>query len=192
MRILEQDQFDEIIKALNGGLVVAVPTETVFGLAVKYDNNEAIEKLVSLKERDRDSTKFFTLMLSGIDEISKYGVSSGNADKIAKENFPGELTVVLRKNLDFANSYFDGFETIGIRIPKHDFMLKLLQKAGPLIVTSANKKGLEEALDSKAVEKDLPEVDVVVNGISGDHLPSTVVDLTTNNPKILRQGRVVL
>jgi tRNA A37 threonylcarbamoyladenosine synthetase subunit TsaC/SUA5/YrdC len=71
-------------------------------------------------------------------------------------------------------------------------MLELLARTGPLIVTSANQAGLSPALDSQSVEQDLPEVDVVVEGVAGGQPPSTVVDFTTGKPKILRQGRVKL
>ena len=71
-------------------------------------------------------------------------------------------------------------------------MLELLKKTGPLIVTSANRRGEIPALNDEAIEEQLLEVDAVVIGQAGNNPPSTVVDLTTNEPKILRQGRVIL
>ena len=189
MRNLQQEQIKEVIEEINNGAVVAVPTETVYGLAVKFDNKIAIDKLIAIKERDSDSGKFFTLLLSSTDDIQKYATPGESATEIVNKHFPGELTVVLRKNPEFVNVYFDDCQTIGIRIPDHEFMLELLRGTGPLLVTSANRKGQTPATNSNSVEQDLPEVDVIVVGDAGNHPPSTVVDLTTDVPKVLRQGR---
>lgn len=190
MKKYSQNQIENIISELNDGAIVAVPTETVYGLAVKLDNQIAIEKLINLKDRDYNSGKIFTMMLSKISDIKKYAILNDKSNKIVKENFPGELTVILPKNPKFINSYFDKFNTIGIRIPNHKFLLELLEKAGPLIVTSANKKGQNAINSSDIIEKRLPEVDVLVEGQDSTGQASTILDLTTIQPKILRQGRL--
>jgi L-threonylcarbamoyladenylate synthase len=192
MKVLRQNQLDEIAQELDYGQVVAVPTETVYGLAVKFDDVAAIEKLAEIKQRDYNSGKVFTLMLADAKQIKRYALLNDEAKKVIAQYLPGELTVVLTKNPEFANPYFDDHQTIGIRIPDHRFMLELLARTGPLIVTSANEKGLIPALDSNSIEQELPEVDVVVEGEAGNQPPSTVVDFTTIEPKILRLGRVEL
>jgi L-threonylcarbamoyladenylate synthase len=192
MKILGQDQLDKIVEYLNNGVVVAVPTETVYGLAVKFDNLKAIDKLTKLKDRGFDSGKVFSLMLANIDDVKKYAILNEKAKEIIEKYFPGDLTVVLKKNPVFVNPYFDNYQTIGIRIPDHKFMIKLLQKAGPLIVTSANKKGLAPSLNSKLVGRELPEIEVIVSGKAGGRQPSTVVGLTESEPKILRRGRIII
>jgi L-threonylcarbamoyladenylate synthase len=191
MKILRQSQLDEIAQALDDGAVVAVPTETVYGLAVKFDNPEAVDKLVAIKQRGRDSGKVFALMLSDVGQIGKYALLGDRARRTAERYLPGELTLVLPKNPEFVNSYYDDYQTVGIRVPKHKFMQDLLAKTGALIVTSANKKGLDPALDSDSLEQELPEVSVVVKGKSGNQPPTTVVDFTTDKPKILRRGNII-
>jgi L-threonylcarbamoyladenylate synthase len=192
MKKLRQDQLGEIVKELENGRVVAVPTETVYGLAVKFDDAAAIDKLAEMKQRDYNSGKVFALMLADVGQISRYALLSEAAKQAIAEHLPGELTVVLLKNPEFANPYFDDHRTIGIRIPNHEFMLELLARTGPLIVTSANEKGLIPALDSAAIQQELSEVDVVVEGAAGNQPPSTVVDFTTPEPRILRQGNITL
>jgi L-threonylcarbamoyladenylate synthase len=192
MKVLRQNQLQEIISELNHSNVVAVPTETVFGLAVKFDDVAAIDKLAEIKQRDYNSGKVFTLMLADVRQIERYALLNDAAKQVVSKYLPGELTVVLMKNPEFTNPYFDDHQTIGIRIPNHQFMLELLGKTGPLIVTSANEKGLIPALDSDSIKRELPEVDIVVEGSAGNQPPSTVVDFTTVEPKILRQGNITL
>ncbi|GHU07229.1 hypothetical protein FACS189431_1430 [Alphaproteobacteria bacterium] len=188
MKIYQQEQIDEVVAALNACAVVTVPTETVYGLAVKYDNVAAIDKLMRIKDRDYDSGKVFTLMLSDADQIKDFAVLDDLARKIAEKYFPGELTLVLSKNPKLHNPYFDHFDTIGIRIPNHRFMLNLLVKSGPLIVTSANLAGLNPAVDSGAISGTVPGIDAVVAGWAGEHAPSTVAKVQGERVTILRQG----
>lgn len=192
MKIFSQGEIDKVVKFLKSGSVVAVPTETVYGLAIKFDNKTAIEKLIALKDRNYESNKVFTLMLPESANITEFAVVDSESMKLIQQNFPGELTIILPKNPEFSNEYFDNFQTIGIRIPKHEYMLNLLSKVGPLIVTSANKKGSKPALDSDVVMRELSEIEAVVQGEAGNQPPSTVVDFTTKQPVILRQGRVEL
>jgi L-threonylcarbamoyladenylate synthase len=192
MKELSQNQLKEIIHELNHSKVAAVPTETVYGLAIKFDDQPAIDKLIEMKQRDYNSGKVFPLMLADASQIERYALLNDAAKKVIAQHLPGELTVVLTKNPEFTNPYFDDHRTIGIRIPNHSFMLELLRQSGPLIVTSANKKGLIPALDSDSIKQELPDIDIVVKGTAGNQPPSTVVDFTTDKPKILRQGNITL
>ncbi|MDR3125456.1 MAG: threonylcarbamoyl-AMP synthase [Candidatus Nomurabacteria bacterium] len=192
MKKFRQSQLGDIAAAIKRGAVVALPTETVYGLAVRFDDMAAVAQLAAIKERDYDSDKVFTLMLPAVELIKKYAVLDVKTENIISRYLPDELTVVLPKNPEFTNPYFDNRPTIGIRVPNHQFMLGLLALAGPLIVTSANNKGLIPALDSQSIERDLPEVDAVVEGQSGNQPPTTVVNFTTEKPTILRQGSVSL
>lgn len=192
MKKFSQGEIDNIVEILESGAVIAVPTETVYGLAVKFDNKTAIEKLMTIKNRGYESDKVFTLMLPESVDIKNFGIVNNKTRDVVEQNFPGELTVILPKNPEFINPYFDNYKTVGIRTPDHEFMLKLLEQAGPLIVTSANKRDSSPALDSDTVMRDLPEIEAVVEGKAGGQPPSTVVKFITDKPEILRQGRVEL
>ena len=151
--------------------ILVVPTETVEGYAVRLDDKDAICALMKLKERDYNSDKIFTLVPKNKEEIKKYAIVSNLAKSLINQYIPGELTIILPKNPNFHHFYYDHFDSIGIRIPDYKPFLKLLEKTGPLILTSANKKG------------------GTPKSITG-HKPSTIIDLTTNTPKIIREGNL--
>lgn len=155
------------------GEIVTVPTETVEGWAVRLDDEVAIQKLMTLKNRGFEAEKIFTLVPESAGAISKYAVLTPLAEELILKYVPGELTLVLVKNPDFHNFYYDHYKTIGVRIPNHPEFAEILAENGPLILTSANKKG---------------ETPRSATG----RLPSTVVDLTGATPKILRQGDLKL
>ena len=176
-----------IAKYLKDDFVVAVPTETVYGLAVSLDSMKAIEEMNRIKKRE---DKIYTLMVANIEDIGKYALVSDVARDVIEKYMPGKITVVLPKNSDFKNEYFDSYDTVGIRIPKHTLMLDLLKMSGPLLVSSANISKQSPCFSSEEVLDKL-EVDIVVRGKSGAALPSTVVKIT-DEIKILRQGDIVL
>ena len=183
------EQTSEIIKALKSGQVVALPTETVFGLAICLNSVKALEKLIYLKRRDLNSGKVFTLVPTSRDEVADYAVLNKLAREYLAKYVPGEITLILNKNPDFSHPYFNHFTTVGIRIPASPLFDKILKETGPLLLTSANPRGDQPAITSDEVKRALPKVDLVVEGRTVEgKLPSTVVDLTTKDPKILRQG----
>lgn len=156
---------------MNLQVVTTVPTETVEGYAVALSSKQGIRDLMKLKDRDYDSGKIFTLVPESKAAISKYTLISNTAQELIDKYLPGELTLILPKNPDFHHFYYDHFDTIGIRIPNHPLFPKLLKENGPLILTSANPRG--------GTPKSLT-----------GHLPSTIIDLTKDQPKILRQGNL--
>lgn len=162
----------QIIEFLPGKFTL-VPTETVFGYAAKLNDEVAIKNLMDYKERAYDSGKVFTLVPESKAAISKYAIITEVAKPLIAKYIPGEITLILPKNPNFHHPYFDHFQTIGIRIPKHDLFQEILPDVGPLILTSANKKG------------------GTPKSATG-HKPSTIVDCTTSQPKIIRQGEIVL
>lgn len=177
-----------ILKALKEGKVVALPTETVFGLAIALHSPTALEKLIYLKRRDLKSGKVFTLVPESREDIAKYAVLNRPARDFLKY-IPGEITLILHKNPEFSHPYFNHFSTIGIRIPKSSLFSTLLPLSGPLLLTSANPRGDSPATSSETVKETLPKVDLLVTGKTpANRLPSTIVDLTGKKPVIVRQG----
>lgn len=159
----------QTIEALKKGLVVTVPTETVEGYAVALSSKDAVSSLMSLKERSFDSGKVFTLVPESKEAIAKYAIIPSKAQPLIDQYFPGELTLILPKNPSFRNSYFDHFETIGIRIPNHPLFPLIADSVGPILLTSANPRG------------------GTPKSITG-HKPSTIIDFSTDIPVIVRHG----
>ncbi len=186
---ISHEHTSDIIKALKNGQVVALPTETVFGLAIALNSAKALEKLIFLKRRDLNSGKVFTLVPDSTAKIKDFAILTKPAREYITKYIPGELTLILNKNPEFNHPYFNHFTTVGIRIPASPLFATILPETGPLLLTSANPRGDQPAISSDEVARTLPKVDVIVEGraIEGK-LPSTVVDLTKKTPVIIRQG----
>ena len=192
MKYVSQGYLEDAKRALNRGDILAVPTETVYGLAVKSDNTAAIRKLLELKNRQVGSGKVLTMMLADVDDIKKYALVNHKTLNLARHYFPGELTLILPKRRAFKHPYFDHFDTIGIRIPDHKYLLDLIRTTGPLLVTSANPRGEAPCRTSKEVAERLPQIDAIVEGVSGGNIPSTIIDWTEEEPVPVRQGGLLI
>jgi len=192
MRIIKPEDRVSAIATLNNGGILAVPTETVYGLAVRLDNEPAILKLLTLKDRPVDSGKILTIMVPSVKDIPDFAQVNRHQMNFARHYFPGELTVILKKNPNFKHVYYDNFDTIGIRIPAHEYMLDLLRATGPLLVTSANPRGEVPCMHSHEVEKRIKSIDGVIRGHAGGSLPSTIVDLSEPEPRLVRAGGLLI
>ena len=164
---------NQIIIDLLSDKIAAIPTETVEGYAVSIDSELAIRKLMKLKDRNFNSGKIFTLVPENKTKISEYCIIPKTAEPLIEKYIPGELTLILPKNPNFHHFYYDHYNTIGVRIPNHPLFAEIMPQTGPLILTSANPRG------------------GTPKSTTG-HLPSTIIDFTGKNPKILRQGNLTL
>ena len=173
----------------HGGLVV-FPTDTVYGLAALPAKDEYIERLYVVK--GRDSTRAIAILISSPDELDKISkLPNDMAFRLAKQFWPGPLTLIVPRHPKLPNSMSPN-STIGVRIPDHDFALNLLKMIGPLGVTSANISGRENTNTAMEVMNQLEgRVHLVIDGgRTPGGIPSTVVDCTTTEPKILRTGPI--
>ena len=183
----------ELIKqALENHGVIAFPTETVMGLGVFYDDFEAYNKLNKVKNRPED--KPYTMMLGDTKNIAKYAYVDDRANKIIDAFMPGSITVLLKAKANVPGYVTHNTGIIGIRVPSLEDIQDMLNKVGkPLLVPSANKSGEKPAFNSEEVKnifKD--ELDYIVEGKCIGGVPSTLVDLTNDNIKILREGPISL
>lgn len=186
-KVVAQDQMNEIIAALRHGDVVAFPTETVYGVGVKFGDKEALEKLFVAKNRDH--AKAITLMLSHIEDIEKYAYVDEKIMNVARSFMPGRITLVLKKKDCVDEAMTNGLPTIGIRIPDSPFVLSLIDQVGPLSVTSANLSGHGNTTNDQEVLAQLDgRIDLVVAGHSSSTQASTVVMLVDDQLRILREG----
>ena len=182
----------QIVEILNRGGVVAFPTDTVYGLAVRYDLKEAILKMKEAKQRPE--TKPFPMMVSSKAQIERVAVTDAPSQKLIDHWMPGALTLVFKKRPEVDELVTNGFPTIGIRMPDDEFVLEIINRVGvPLLVPSANLSGQPSCTTSEEVLKQLDgRIDAVVLGESGASTASTVCDTTGDELKILRQGPIKL
>jgi len=188
-KVVKSSEMNEIISTIKNGKVVAFPTETVYGLGVKFGSVEALDLLMEAK--NRDYSKAITLMVANKQEIENYAYVSHDAKKIISRFMPGMLTLVFKKKEDVDSKMTNGKETIGIRIPDNDFVLSLLKEAGPMLVTSANLSNHPNTTSTKEVLEQLDgRIDLIVDGETNDSIASTVIDVSGKDIKILREGKI--
>ena len=184
--------YEDALRVLNNHQVIAFPTETVFGLGVFYDDYEAYELLNRIKRRKED--KPYTMMLSKVEDISRYADVDGRYFKLIKKYMPGSLTILV-KSKDSVPSYVThGTSVLGIRIPSNKEALDLLEYVKkPLLVPSANRADEKPALSKEEVKAIFgDEVKVVVPGQISSGEPSTIIDITGSEIKLIRKGPIPL
>lgn len=186
---VEKDAIEQVVKLVNDNQVVAFPTETVFGLGVKFGSYEALNALYELKQRDKG--KAISMMISKAEDIEQYAYVNELAQKIITAFMPGMITIILKKRSCIDDYFTASLDTIGIRIPDDPFVLSLLDKTGPMLVTSANLSGKDSLVDDKAVmEVFNGKIPLIAKGESISKKASTIVDLSKGKVEILRLGDI--
>ena len=184
--------YQEALNALNYHQIIAFPTETVFGLGVFYDDEVAYHRLNEVKRRKEN--KPYTLMLSSVDEIVKYAEISDKYLNLFKRFMPGPVTLLLKckDNVPGYATHHTGI--IGVRVPSNQEALELLDYIKkPLLVPSANRADEKPAMNGQEVKEIFKdEVKVIIPGQSVGGLPSTIVDLTKEDLRIVREGPISL
>ncbi|MFP5341462.1 MAG: L-threonylcarbamoyladenylate synthase [Candidatus Limnocylindria bacterium] len=178
------------IEVLRDGGVVAIPTDTVYGIAVALATPGGIERLFEVKRRPPE--KGIALLLDSVEQATELGIVGPAAEALASACWPGGLTLVLRQRTDvpFPPVLTGGQATIGLRVPAHDAPRSLARVVGPLPTTSANVSGEPEAPDAATVLRQLGDrIDLVLDGGPVmSRAASTVVDVSIDRPRILRAG----
>ena len=183
---------EQALIALDNHQVIAFPTETVFGLGVFYDDQEAYELLNKVKNRRED--KPYTMMVSKVEDIFEYAEVDNKYSKLIQKYMPGSLTILVRSKDNVPNYVTHNTGVIGIRIPSNEEALELLNYVKkPLLVPSANKADHKPALSKEEVESIFhDEIAVIVPGQISSGEPSTIIDLTGSEIKLIRKGPISL
>lgn len=186
---------ERAVKILHSGGLVAIPTETVYGLGCDATNRHAVAKLYAAK--GRPSFNPLISHVSNIDAAQLQGEFNTVALKLAKLFWPGPLTIVLpfRKNGTVCDLARAGLNTIAIRIPSHDSTRKLLEYfSKPVVAPSANISGRISPTLAEHVFHDIGDkVDLILDGgPSSKGIESTVIDCTDERPRLLRLGALAL
>ena len=176
-------------KLLLGG-VISFPTETVMGLGIVYDNYDAYNRLNKLKGKRED--KPYTMMLSSVEEIEQYAYVDESAKKVINAFLPGPLTILLRAKENVPVYVTHDTGVIGIRVPNFPILNELLDLVKkPLLVPSANPSNLPPAVTVAQVCIYFSDtLDYIVNNDSQNELPSTIVDMSKKDVKVLREGKI--
>ncbi|RLD06141.1 MAG: threonylcarbamoyl-AMP synthase [Chloroflexi bacterium] len=190
LSISTPDALERALEFLQEGELVAFPTDTVYGIGTLAFNAAGAAKIYAAKERPPD--KALPILLGDTEDFEKVAINIPEiARKLAKAFLPGALTLILPKHPDIPKTV-SSLETVGIRIPNHNFTRELLRAAGPMAVTSANISGENSPISAKEVYAQLKgRISLVLDGgVSASGTPSTVVDCTRGEVVILREGAI--
>lgn len=180
---------NEAVNALKSGGIIAIPTDTVYGIGADPFNRDAVQKLYTIKGRPED--KPIPLVLGTVEDV--YKVSQNLPPfffYLTEEFWPGGLTIIVHAR-NLLPQLTAGGTTVGLRIPNQPLLLKILQKfGGPLAITSANLSGQPAATSPREFgEKLTAKLDYIVDdGITPGPIPSTVYDISVSPPQVRREG----
>jgi len=183
---------ERAIHILKNGGIVAFPTDTVYGLGANAFNEDAVLKVYEAKARPREFA--LTLLLADISQIKVVAEDiPKTAWKLAERFMPGALTIVLNKSIAVSNMITGEGNTVAVRVPNHPVPIALVKGLGaPITGTSANRSGEPSPITAEDVYKQLRrKVDLIIDGGKCPiGISSTVLDLTTSPPKIIREGTI--
>ena len=188
----QRNLIDEVVKTLNNGGIIIYPSDTVYALGCNIFDIRAMEKLALIKKIKLEKAHFSIICnnLSHLPQFTK--PIDTRTGRYLKNNIPGPFTFILEasKNLPLA---YKGNKTVGIRVPDHTIPQLIVEKLGHPIASTSIKDDdevIEYSTDPELIaEKYDNLVDLVIDSGYGDNIASTIVDLTSGEPEILRQGK---
>ena len=186
---MKRNDVSNAIKALRNGEVVVYPTDTLYALGADIYNEGAVKKIFEIKRRPYSCP--FSVAVANFDEIDKISYTNDVVKRVVKHFLPGPLTLILKKKDSVSNIVTGDLDKIAIRIPKNDVALDLLSKFGPLTATSANIHDKKTSYVIKDLKMQFSnEISVYLDDGRLDAKPSTIVDLTSKKPIIVRKGPI--
>ncbi|MEV7806404.1 L-threonylcarbamoyladenylate synthase [Microbispora sp. NPDC088329] len=181
----------EATASVRRGELVVLPTDTVYGIGTDAFTPSAVNALLEAKGRGRDIP--VPVLVGTVRAANALVESLGTYGQDLVDSFwPGPLTLILRANRSLSWDLGDAKGTVAVRMPLHQVALDLLKETGPMAVSSANRSGNPAPTTVAEAEEQLGDsVDVYLDGgPCGDSVPSTIVDLTTAVPRVLRKGAI--
>ena len=186
--LINKKDYKLAIEYLDNDEVIALPTETVMGLAVKASSILAYNKLVEIK--NRPSNKAFPFIVGSIEDIEKYAHVDELTRKIITSFMPGPLTIILKKKESVDKRITNEKDTIAIRNQNDKTLLKIVKGLKePILLTSANRSGEEACINSdEVIEVFKDEVPLVIKGKCEYNIASTIIEINNKNVNIIREG----
>ena len=179
---------NKAVEVLRKGGVIIYPTDTVYGIGCDIFNREALERIFSIK--NDGSTKLFSFVCANLKDISNYAKVSDYAYKTMKHLLPGPYTFILPAAKLVPKKLWSNRRTVGIRVPNHSVTLKLVEELGnPIISTSVTNRKGEIVIDPFDIKNIFNlQVDLMLSSGNLVGNPSSVIDLSMEEPEIIREG----
>ncbi|MBZ9631918.1 threonylcarbamoyl-AMP synthase [Salegentibacter sp. LM13S] len=187
-----QKHINKVVEVLRNGGLIIYPTDTVYGLGCDITNTSALEKIAQIKGVKLEKANF-SFICEDLSNLSDYVKQIDSATfKILKRNLPGPYTFILPGNNNLPN-VFKKKKTVGIRVPDNAICKSIVATLGnPIVSTSIYDEDevIEYTTDPELIKEKWDHlVDLVIDGGYGDNIPSTVIDLTTSEPEVIREGK---
>jgi tRNA threonylcarbamoyl adenosine modification protein (Sua5/YciO/YrdC/YwlC family) len=181
----------QAVQIIQAGGIVALPTDCCYALVCQLDNKDAVERVRRI--RGVDDKHHLTMLCRDLSEISLYAKVDNRQFRLLKSATPGAFTFILEATKEVPRRLsHPARKTIGLRVPQHGIVSAVLEELGqPLIGTTLILPGEEEALtDPEEVRDQLQkQIELVIDGGACSLEPTTVIDLTSDEPELIRQGR---
>ncbi len=191
----QENFINEVVKTLQNGGLIIYPSDTVYAMGCDINNIRAMEKLAQIKKVKLEKSKF-SIICNDLSHLSSFTKPIDTAVfRILKNNVPGPFTFILEANKNLPLAY-KGHKTVGIRVPDHNIPKTIVEKLGNPIASTSIKDDdeiIEYTTDPELIaEKFEHLVDIVIDSGNGDNMASTIVDLTSGEPEIIREGKGIL
>jgi len=188
----EQRKIDQIVDVLLNDGVIIYPTDTVYAMGCSINSRKAIERIARLKGISPGKERF-SLIFDSLSQISEYAKNIHTPlFKTIKKSLPGPYTFILNSSNKLPKLLNSAKKTVGVRIPDHNIPRTIIRQLGnPIITTSIRDEDeiIEYSTDPELIyEKFQNMVDIVIDGGYGNNVPSTVIDYTSGEPEVLREG----
>lgn len=179
---------NKAVEVLRSGGVIIYPTDTVYGIGCDIFNKEALERVFTIKQDA--GTKLLSFVCPDLKDIAKYARVSDYAYRTMKHLLPGPYTFILPAAREVPKKLWTKRQTVGIRIPDHNVALLLARELGnPIISTSVTNRKGEIMYDPQEIKTIFnTHVDLMLSSGSLQGQPSSIVDLSTDTPEVVRQG----
>ncbi|HBC76986.1 MAG TPA: threonylcarbamoyl-AMP synthase [Bacteroidales bacterium] len=190
------DRIRKVVEVLEGGGIIIYPTDTVYAIGCDIRANKSIEKIARMKGLNPQNPDM-SLIFHDMSQLSEYTVIRDNSIfKLLKRNLPGPFTFIVQANNQIPKLFKNKKKTVGIRIPDNNIVRELVKELGrPVITTSIHDPDevIEYTTDPELIYEKYREIaDIVINGGYGRNEASTIVDCTSDEISIVRQGLGIL
>jgi tRNA threonylcarbamoyl adenosine modification protein (Sua5/YciO/YrdC/YwlC family) len=182
------------IKAIldNDGVII-IPTDTIYAMVCRMDSKKGIERMSKIMGKKPEKV-FYSILCSDLSNISEVTATiDKNIFRMLKNNLPGPFTFILKANNQVSKYFAGNRKTVGIRVPDNIITQTLIQEIGSPLVASTihhDDEIIEYMTDPQEIfEKFEYQVDLVIDGGAGGNIPSTIIDCTSEDPEIVREGK---
>ncbi len=183
-------QIRHIVEVLRNGGIIIFPTDTVYAFGCNIFNNASVEKISKIKNKDLRKADL-SFICESISQISEYARVEDETFKLLKKNFPGPFTFILNGSSQLPK-LFKNRKTVGVRMPNNNITLEIVRELGNPLMTSSiftDDETTEYITDPELIEEKYGNiVDLVIDGGFGGLIPSAIIDCTSDEPEIVREG----